>query len=74
MPKPTYEQLAELVVSLARDNEGLKARILEQDARIAELERQLSANSRNSAKPPSPGCQAVVRHRELAEFRQETAR
>ncbi len=53
MPKPTYEQLAELVVSLARDNEKLKARILEQDTRIAELERQLSANSRNSAKPPS---------------------
>src|SRR3954466_2699611 len=31
----------------------LQARIAEQDARIAELERQLAASSRNSSKPPS---------------------
>ncbi|MFL6069733.1 MAG: DUF6444 domain-containing protein [Actinomycetes bacterium] len=32
---------------------ALQARIAEQDARIAELERQLAASSRNSSKPPS---------------------
>src|SRR5881392_4182914 len=31
----------------------LQARIAEQDAEIAELERQLAASSRNSSKPPS---------------------
>src|SRR4051812_41997192 len=31
----------------------LQARIVEQDAEIAELRRQLAASSRNSAKPPS---------------------
>jgi transposase len=43
---PTYEQLAAFVGAL-------QARIAEQDARIAELERQLAASSRNSSKPPS---------------------
>lgn len=46
MFKLTYDELAELVVQL-------RAHIAEQDARIAELERQLAANSRNSSKPPS---------------------
>ena len=47
--KPTYEELVDLVARL-------EARIVEQDKRIAELERQLAAankNSRNSSKPPS---------------------
>jgi transposase len=43
---PTYEELAALVVAL-------QARIVEQDAEIAELRRQLAASSRNSSKPPS---------------------
>src|SRR4051794_16931899 len=43
---PTYEELAALVVPL-------QARIAAQDARIAELERQVAASSRNSSKPPS---------------------
>src|SRR3954471_17871544 len=43
---PTYEELAALVVAL-------QTRIAEQDARIAELERQLAASSRNSSRPPS---------------------
>jgi len=46
VPKPTYEELADLVVEL-------RARIVAQDARIAELERQVAATSRNSSKPPS---------------------
>src|SRR3954463_12350327 len=45
---PTYEELAALVVAL-------QARIAEQDARIAELERQLGASPRNSSTPPSGG-------------------
>src|SRR3954449_5281090 len=43
---PTYEELAALVVAL-------QARIVEQDAEIAELKRQLAASSRNSSKPAS---------------------
>ena len=46
MTAPTYEELAALVVAL-------QARIVEQDAEIAELRRQLAASSRNSSKPPS---------------------
>ena len=46
MQKPTYEELAELVVSQA-------ARIIEQDARIADLERRLGMNPKNSSTPPS---------------------
>src|SRR5574341_2087210 len=46
MSAPTYEELAALVVAL-------QARIIEQDAEIAELRRQLAASSRNSSQPPS---------------------
>ena len=46
MSAPSYEELAALVVAL-------QTRIAEQDARIAELERQLAASSRNSSQPPS---------------------
>lgn len=46
MSAPTYEELAALVVAL-------QARIIEQDAEIAELRRQLAAASGNSSKPPS---------------------
>src|SRR5512135_627251 len=46
MSAPTYEELAALVVAL-------QAWIIEQDAEIAELRRQLAASSRNSSKPPS---------------------
>src|SRR5512135_718885 len=46
MSAPTYEELAALVVAL-------QTRIIEQDAEIAELRRQLAASSRNSSKPPS---------------------
>ena len=53
MPAPTYDELARLVVEQAETITRLKARIAEQDARIAELERQVTATSRNSSKPPS---------------------
>lgn len=43
---PTYEQLAALVVEQAGQIERLTAR-------VAELERRLGLNSRNSSKPPS---------------------
>ena len=53
VPKPTYEELADLVVALESHLVDLEARIARQDARIAELERQVAATSRNSSKPPS---------------------
>jgi len=53
VPKPTYEELADLVVALKSHLVDLEARIARQDARIAELERQVAATSRNSSKPPS---------------------
>jgi hypothetical protein len=53
MSRPTYDQLAELVIQRAQEIARLKAHILLQDARIAELERRLASTSRNSSKPPS---------------------
>lgn len=53
MPKPTYEELADLVVELSAHIVAQDARIAELQARIAELERQVGATSRNSSKPPS---------------------
>ena len=53
MSRPTYDQLAELVAQQAQEIARLNAHILRQDARIAELERQLASTSRNSSKPPS---------------------
>jgi transposase len=44
--KPSYDELAALVVELS-------ARLERAEARIAELEAQLGKNSRNSSKPPS---------------------
>ena len=58
--RPTYEQLATLVVQQAAVIESLAARVGEQDeriarqdARIAELERQVGRSSSNSSQPPS---------------------
>lgn len=60
MLKPTYEELADLVVVQARaievstaENRVLSARVEELTARVAELEAQLGQNSHNSSKPPS---------------------
>ena len=53
MQKPTYEELADLVVELRAHIVKQDAHIARQDARIAELERQVAATSRNSSKPPS---------------------
>ena len=53
MTAPSYEQLAALVAAQERTIAQLQARIVEQDAEIAELKRQLAASSRNSSKPPS---------------------
>jgi transposase len=50
---PSYEQLVALVGVQEQAIAALQARNAEQDARIAELERQLAASSRNSSKPPS---------------------
>ena len=53
MTAPSYEQLVALVAAQERIIAQLQAWIAEQDTRIAELERQLAASSRNSSKPPS---------------------
>ena len=53
MTAPSYEQLAALVAAQERTIAQPQARIVEQDAEIAELKRQLGASSRNSSKPPS---------------------
>jgi len=53
------EELLALIESQARVIEGLTARIAAQDARIAELERRLGRNSRNSSQPPSADGPAV---------------
>jgi cell division protein FtsB len=47
---PSCEQLAALVAAQERTIAQLQARIVEQDAEIAELKRQLGASSRNSSK------------------------
>lgn len=52
-PLPSYEELASLVVELRLLVSAQAATIAEQAERIAELERQLAADSRNSSKPPS---------------------
>ncbi|MGC4857353.1 DUF6444 domain-containing protein [Micromonospora sp. DT4] len=44
--RPRYDELAALVVQQQRQIELLRAR-------VAELERRLGLNSRNSSKPPS---------------------
>ncbi len=53
------EELLALVAQQAQVIEKLTARIATQDQRIAELERQLGRNSRNSSQPPSADGPAV---------------
>lgn len=50
---PSYEELAALVVELKLLVSAQAATIAEQAERIAGLERQVAADSRNSSKPPS---------------------
>jgi transposase len=50
--QPSREELLALIESQAGVIVELTARIAAQDARIAELERQLGRNSRNSSQPP----------------------
>lgn len=51
--KPSYDELAELVVAQARIIEAQAVRIEQLEARVAELEARLGMNSRNSSQPPS---------------------
>lgn len=53
VPRPTYDELAALVVGLVAGNAEKDAVISELRAEVAELKRQLGMNSRNSSKPPS---------------------
>jgi transposase len=51
--RPSYEQLAALVVKQAGVIEGLRAEVAELKAEVADLKRRLAQNSRNSSRPPS---------------------
>lgn len=51
--RPSYDELASLVAQQAVQIKLQAALIVVLEARIVELERQLSANSRNSSRPPS---------------------
>jgi transposase len=57
--QPSREELLAVIEAQARTIETLTARIAVQDQRIAELERQLARNSRNSSQPPSADGPAV---------------
>jgi transposase len=51
--RPSYEQLAALVVEQAATIERLQVEVGELRAEVVELKRRLAANSRNSSRPPS---------------------
>jgi transposase len=52
-PSPSYDDLAALVMRQAVTIAGLEAALVDRDARIAELERRVGADSSNSSRPPS---------------------
>ncbi|MFD8493140.1 DUF6444 domain-containing protein, partial [Amycolatopsis sp. NPDC059657] len=51
--RPSYDDLAALVVSQAATIAVLRGEVERLTERVSELERQLKTNSRNSSKPPS---------------------
>jgi transposase len=53
LPRPSYEELAALVVSLRAELLETRAELRWTLARVAELEARLAANSGNSDRPPS---------------------
>jgi transposase len=53
LARPSYEQLAALVVKQAATIERLGAEVSELRVEVAGLKRRLAANSRNSSRPPS---------------------
>jgi len=53
LARPSYEQLAALVVEQAAVIEGLRVEVVELKAEVSELKRRLAQNSRNSSRPPS---------------------
>ena len=69
--RPSYDELAALVVSQAATITMLRAEVERLTARVAELERQLKTNSRNSSKPPSQDVYAKPAPKSL---RRETGR
>jgi transposase len=51
--RPSYEQLAALVVEQAATIQRLEVRVVELEAEVVDLKRRLAQNSRNSSRPPS---------------------
>lgn len=68
--RPSYEELAALVVEQAKAIEELRAENRDLRARVAELERVVGQNSGNSGKPPSRDS-AAERQRQAAERKQK---
>jgi len=68
--RPSYEELAALVVDLSRAVEELRAENRDLRTRMAELERQLGQNSGNSGKPPSRDS-AAERQRQAEERKKQ---
>jgi hypothetical protein len=60
--RPSYEELAVLVVELGEAVEELRAENRELRSRLGELERQLGQHSGNSGKPPSRDSAAERQH------------
>jgi transposase len=63
--RPSYDELAALVVAQAETIRVLRAEVEQLTTRVAELERQLKTNSRNSSKPPSQDTYAKPAPRSL---------
>jgi transposase len=70
--RPSYEELADLVVSQARIIEELRAEVARLESRVAELERAAGQNSGNSGKPPSRDS-AAERQRQAEEREKKAA-
>jgi transposase len=68
--RPSYEELAALVVEQAKAIEELRAENRDLQARVAELERLAGQNSGNSGKPPSRDS-AAERQRQAEERKQK---
>jgi transposase len=63
--RPSYDELAALVVAQAETIRVLRAEVQQLTTRVAQLERQLKTNSQNSSQPPSQDTYAKPAPRSL---------
>ncbi len=74
MAKPTYDELAELVVVQAELIKSLTAEVKLLRAEVAELKRRLDADSSNSSRPPSSDSAFTKKPAKARSSRQVTGR